>query len=309
MKRVIWTKKEIRFLKKNHPTMRNKELAALLGKTMSQLNSKIIKLKIQKHKPAWTEKELEFLMDNYGRMSVDEISKKLKRSRNAIKIICDRKLHCLNQRSNIYTARATAEELGISDAKIIVAWHDRGFLKGQRAPFFYGKNQVWWFEYDDIVKCITERPWLCRRERMPEGYFRSIVNKEWTKNPWYNSKEAAIFLGLKDHNPIHRYIYHQLLAAQRRPVGGSKGEWIIRHKDLVEFQLHDPRPYHRKSIALPLTLENKIARIEKMAWTALSRSQFQRFGHYAGVWLHLNEMNGRKPPPFGELVDIAKKKV
>jgi hypothetical protein len=143
---------------------------------------------------------------------------------------------------------------------------------------------------------------------MPESYFRSIVVSEYKKNPWYNCKEVATFLGLADHNPVHRYIYQQLLPAVRRPMGGSKGEWIIRHKDLVEFQLHDPRPLHRKSIRLPETLQKKLEDVERRAWRALARGRFDQFGHWAGVWQHLSSIDGRKPAPFTDLVNIAKTK-
>ncbi len=309
MQRVVWSDKEIRTLRRLHNKTKINDLIPILNKTKSQLNSKIIELGIQKKKGPWTDKQLEYLDDNYGRLPAEQIAKRLHRSRNALKITAFRKLHKLNQRSNIYTSRAVAEELGLSCAKIVIAWLDRGYLKGERAPFSYGPNQVWHFEYEDIIKCLEQRPWLCRRERMPEGYFRSVVQKEWEKNPWYTSKEAAIFLGLADHNPIHRYIYNQWLPAVRRPMGGSQGEWIIRHKDLVEFQLHDPRPAHRKGVSLPETLAHKLERIEEMAWRALSRGHFTQFGHYAGVWIHLSSIDGKKPAPFGDVVEVAKGKV
>jgi hypothetical protein len=91
-------------------------------------------------------------------------------------------------------------------------------------------------------------------------------------------------------------------------MGGSKGEWVIRHRDLVEFQLHDPRPMHRKSIRLPETLRHKLADVERRAWNALSRGHFQQFGHWAGVWVQLSSIDSRKPAPFGELVKFAKEK-
>lgn len=306
MKGREWTPEQLRILKRYHPTMKNVELAKLLGVSKGVLNAKVIKLGIQKKKGPWTDQELEYIDDHYGRISVELIAKKLNRSKNAIKIICYRKLRGINQRSNIYTSRAVQEELGLSCPKIAVAWLDRGYLKGERAPFSYGPNQAWHFEYDDIIRCLKERPWLVRRERMPESYFRSIVQAEWEKNPWYNSREAAQFLGLADHNPIHRYIYQQLLPAVRRPMGGSKGEWVIRHKDLVEFQLHDPRPLHRKSIRLPETLKKKLEDVERRAWHALAQGHYQRFGQWAGVWVQLSSIDGKKPAPFKDLVELAK---
>ena len=65
-----------------------------------------------KKEPVWSAEELEYLAENYGRIPAREIGRRLQRSCNALKIISFRKLG-INQRSNIYTARAVATELGI----------------------------------------------------------------------------------------------------------------------------------------------------------------------------------------------------
>ncbi len=67
--------------------------------------------------PVWTDDEYEYLAENYGRLPAEQISRHLRRSKNAIKIKAVRRFshngEHLNQRSNIYTARAVAGELGI----------------------------------------------------------------------------------------------------------------------------------------------------------------------------------------------------
>ncbi|MFH0810343.1 MAG: hypothetical protein V2A77_07740 [Pseudomonadota bacterium] len=67
--------------------------------------------------PCWTEEELDYLADNYGRIPVEQICQHLRRSKNALKIAALRKRshggEHLNQRSNIYTARAVASDLNI----------------------------------------------------------------------------------------------------------------------------------------------------------------------------------------------------
>jgi hypothetical protein len=68
--------------------------------------------KTAKKQPVWVPVELMYLRDNYGMMPADKIAEHLGRSRDALKIICVRKLK-INQRSNIYSARAVAEELGV----------------------------------------------------------------------------------------------------------------------------------------------------------------------------------------------------
>ncbi len=259
--------------------------------------------------PPWAEWELEYLADNYGRIPAEKIAQHLRRSPNALKIISFRKLD-INQRSNIYTARALAQELGVSCAKTIVAWYDRGYLKGQPAPFKYGLNHVWFFDYDDIIECLENRPWLCNLRRMPESYFKSIVKKEWDKNPWYTRDEAAQFLGLITIGPIYRYIQHGWLVANRRPRGGGKGEWIIRHSVLAEFQLNDPRPLHRKGVTLPETIAHELDRSEEKAWTQLARGKFQMFGYWASVHQRfaatVRDPNHKNP--FIELMKIAKER-
>ena len=256
--------------------------------------------------PPWAPWELDFLSDNYGRISVDEICRILHRSPNAQKIKAYRKFR-MNQKTNIYTARELARELGISCAKIIVAWHTRGYLKGKLAPFKNGPNNVWFFDYDDIITCLQQRPWLCKLKKMPQSYFRSVVQREWEKDPWYSKDEAGKFLGLADGNPVYRYIKEGWLPAIRAPMGGSKGAWILRHSDLAEFQLHDPRPLHRKSATLAETVDHELKRAEKRAWRQLARGRFQMFGHWASIHQHLASTVSRNhKSPFKRLIEVAK---
>ena len=47
---------------------------------------------------------------------------------------------------------------------------------------------------------------------------------------------------------------------------------------------------------------------ETKAWEALARYKFLMFGYWAAIWVHLNRISGEKRPnPWKELVDIAKK--
>ena len=50
-------------------------------------------------------------------------------------------------------------------------------------------------------------------------------------------------------------------------------------------------------------LEAEILEAEAKAIDALARYKFQMFGYWAGIWVHLNRIEGRKrPSPFRELV-------
>lgn len=196
--------------------------------------------------PPWSPHELEYLADNIGRVSQAKIQKRINRTPNAQKIIAYRRLNGLNQRSNIYTARAVALVLGISCSKTIVAWKNKGYIKGKRAPFAYGKTFCWSFEYEDIIACLKKRPWLLNPSRMEQSYFRTIIREEFDKDPWYGCKDAAPFMGLVDINAVHRYIYRGWLPALRRPVYGANGHgswgWVIRKSSINLFLKNDPRP-------------------------------------------------------------------
>lgn len=125
---------------------------------------------------------------------------------------------------------------------------ERGFIKGGKAPFCYGRNLVNRFEYEDIIKCLRKRPWLVEPGSMPQSYFRTLVRQAWDSDPWYDVKEAQQFLGLHDEhaNAVHRYIQRGWLEADRRPGAGGLGEYVIRKRAIDRFLQNDPRPalYH-----------------------------------------------------------------
>lgn len=137
----------------------------------------------------------------------------------------------------------------------------RGFIKGKRAPFSYGLNQVWRFEYEDIIRCIRKRPWLVQIERMERSYFRTIAQEEYQSNPWYTCNQTAPLLGVANHDPIQRYIRRGWLRADRRPGAGGLGEYVIRQKDIDAFLQDDPRPGIRSQRGR--TNRKKVLRREK----------------------------------------------
>lgn len=50
-------------------------------------------------------------------------------------------------------------------------------------------------------------------------------------------------------------------------------------------------------------LEAEILEAETKAIDALARYKFQMFGYWAGIWVHLNKIEGKKrPSPFRSLV-------
>jgi len=54
-------------------------------------------------------------------------------------------------------------------------------------------------------------------------------------------------------------------------------------------------------------LAKEIKEAENKALDSLARYKFQMFGYWAGIWVHLNRIEGeRRPSPFAELVNKAR---
>lgn len=57
-------------------------------------------------------------------------------------------------------------------------------------------------------------------------------------------------------------------------------------------------------------IEKHILEAETKALDSLARYKFVMFGYWAGVWVHLNKIEGKKrPSPFKDLVHMARKMV
>jgi len=55
------------------------------------------------------------------------------------------------------------------------------------------------------------------------------------------------------------------------------------------------------------TIEKAIAEAEAKAIDSLGRYKFAMFGYWAGIWVHLNRIEGkRRPNPFAHIVKAAK---
>lgn len=54
-------------------------------------------------------------------------------------------------------------------------------------------------------------------------------------------------------------------------------------------------------------LSAEIDEAAEKAWESLARYKFVMFGYWAGIWVHLNRIEGRRRPnPFAELVSLAR---
>ena len=68
-----------------------------------------------------------------------------------------------------------------------------------------------------------------------------------------------------------------------------------------------PHSISRILSILPQTLAGHIDQAEMKAIDSLARYKFQGFGYWAGIWVHLNQIEGKKrPSPFTDLVKLAR---
>lgn len=90
---------------------------------------------------------------------------------------------------------------------------------------------------------------------------------------------------------------------------GDPGRVTNKHMTWDTFKKLRPDLQERiKAKILEENMTTDIVEAEEKAWDALSRYKFQMFGYWAGIWVHLNRISGRKlPNPFKELVEIARR--
>lgn len=79
-----WTDAEIDTLKKLFPKTDNSEVAEKIGKTVSAIRNKAVKLKLKKTNNYWKVGQEKYLLDNYGKIPLDDIMKYLKKTKWAV---------------------------------------------------------------------------------------------------------------------------------------------------------------------------------------------------------------------------------
>ena len=196
----------------------------------------------------WTSEELHYVSDHYGLLSDGNIARNLGRSVHGV-IWAARRLHT-RRRDNFYNASELARTLGLTDGfcRKVIGWVERGWLKARKGPTAGGRkgkssplSRMWTFREPSIVKCLRQRPWLVDPASMPEHFFRSVVMREWDRDPWYTISQLRILLGAE--NTILRYIHRGWLVAEKKPCGGPNGgAWVIRDSAIRAFLENDPRP-------------------------------------------------------------------
>ncbi|MBA7578206.1 hypothetical protein ES708_20068 [subsurface metagenome] len=195
----------------------------------------------------WTDEELDVLGEKYGLISDRALSHRLQRSPNALHIAAVRNLHS-NRKMNFYSAAELAKVLGIPCSKTLIPWVKAKWIKARRSVVQAGEYRAWRFMDRNIQAFLRNKPWLFDPQKMPQHYFRAIVQEEYDKDPWYQCIEAAPLLGVGT-EAVRRYIFHGWLKADKKPGGPWTGVWIIRRSEIERFLANDPRPRHRHDLA------------------------------------------------------------
>lgn len=125
----------------------------------------------------WTDSELEYLADHVGIMDYTTLSKKLGRSKSAIKLQrCRKKLPTFHN-GDYYSYTLLAQELGCCRASIR-KYHQRGWLVGKKATWkaLFGNAPTIFLE-DDIVRFLGKFHHLFDWRTITNLYFRNIVRE------------------------------------------------------------------------------------------------------------------------------------
>lgn len=125
----------------------------------------------------WTARELDYLADHVGILGYAELSKKLKRSENAIKLQrCRMRLPTFHN-GDYYSCTLLARELGRSRASIR-KYHRKGWLVGRKATWkaLFGKHPFVFLE-EHIVAFLRKFCYLFDWRKIPNLYFRNIVKE------------------------------------------------------------------------------------------------------------------------------------
>lgn len=242
----LWTPEDEQFLIETHGTLLVRQQAEHLGRAVKDVAAKrvrlhqrgVISIFAQAFRPRWTRVQDEWLRDNYHRYTMRTLMRKLGRTETAI-VMRKRKLD-IRRSDGFYTAMALAEVFGC-DAKRVTALVQEGYLRGSRAPYLQGKKHPWVFTERNVRKFIRSYPWLLRPQKMQHHFYRSLVMDEWTRDPWYNCKQAAVIVGIGEDALQKRFRSGEIPASQRSP-NRKWSHWLIRRSALLaNFKRHDTR--------------------------------------------------------------------
>lgn len=184
----------------------------------------------------WSQEDLSTLSDEYGLTPNDKLAKRLQRSASSIPPIAYRKLH-LKETDNFITATELVRTLGIGKLDTIARWVRKGWLNSSCLH----RGQSYCFTEEAVEECLRRRPWLVKLKLMERHYFRSIIEEEWDRDPWYIVTQAASLLRVSVQT-IQNYIKRGWLSPHGHNPDGKTRTYIIRRSGIEAFLANDPRP-------------------------------------------------------------------
>jgi hypothetical protein len=154
-----WTEDEIDIVRRDYRGTNKSagEIAERLNVTLFAVKGQAAKLGIMMQKsPRWSPEEIDRLSNMIHTYSIDQIAKKLHRSKNAVKVKATRLKLKLRLRDTWYTKREACEVMGV-DHKKVQAWIDCGALEATwhngRRPSSKG-SAMWHITVDALRKFL-----------------------------------------------------------------------------------------------------------------------------------------------------------
>ena len=184
----VWSEEQDEFLK-NNIHLKNRELAVLLNKGLSAVNSRIAKNDLSRKvkEPNWTDKEYEFLKSNYGIITCEEIGKHLGRTKASIahkamefnlrrhKGLTQEQKDFIENEGKKLSKQEIADKLGTTYYKVKKY---RKKTKAYRDNFYVTDEEIEYVRQNIDLKTDTE---LARDLNVTEGKIRAIISFKITE--------------------------------------------------------------------------------------------------------------------------------
>ena len=190
----------------------------------------------------WKKSEDQYLREHLGKVPLEEISRALGRSENALKIRFGRKGYIAPSKISGWVSMSRAGSLLGLDSHKAKNWFRLGILPGQIA---HTKNR-----YVAIIKMQDLKRWVTRPEhwpylkveRMQPGFLRRLVEKAQARwgDEWLSTRQVAEMHGLPDAKTVMVDIKKGRLPAIQCPNmdgrhAGGWAYWFVRKSDALKY--------------------------------------------------------------------------
>jgi len=124
---------------------------------------------------SWTEEELDLVSNFSGVGGYSYLTKRLGKSKNAIKLFCCR--HGIRLSDNIYTSKLLGKELN-RESRTVRKWRLLGWITGTKSTWGLNYGKVTYvYSEKQIVKFLRQYYFLFKGTVIPNPYFRNIVKE------------------------------------------------------------------------------------------------------------------------------------